>query len=303
MIDIRSVTKAYAGQVAVDDVSFAAPDGFVTGLVGPNGAGKSTLLRVITGLTVPDAGSVTVDGGSFAAAPRPGALLGAFLSAEWIPERVTVSGYLTYVCDVQGVPRHRVDEVLEFVDLPDSRGRRIATLSLGMRQRLGIAAVLIGRPRNLVLDEPVNGLDPDGLRWFRDLVRSTAAAGGSVLLSSHHINDLALIADHVVMLNRGTVVRSGPVAEFVAQGGPRTYFETGDLDGALSLLRSRGFVCETHGAGAIVDDAEPDAVGWVLFADGGPGASELRSHRRSLEETYFDEVLPRSRSGGQDEHG
>lgn len=283
------VSKRYGDKRALDGVSFQAPDGLVTGFVGPNGAGKSTLLRVIAKLTIPDDGRVDIDGGDFGAARAPGGTLGVSLSAEWIPGHVTALSFLTYVCDVQGLPRGRADEMLEVVGLGRAKGKKVRTFSLGMRQRLSIAAASVGHPRNLILDEPFNGLDPDGISWLRSFARSVADSGGSVLLSSHHMNELAQVADNVVMIEGGQVIRQGAMASFVADETPRTYVETDDVDVALELLRDRGFAAARHGGGIVVSDAAPQDVGRLLFRHG-PGASELRVLERTLEETYFAEV-------------
>lgn len=162
MIDIDLVSKSYGKTQALDKVSITVADAAVTGLVGPNGAGKSTLLRIIANLAFPDCGSVSVDGQHLTDFARPGAALGVFLSAEWIPPHLTAESFLKYVCDLQGVPAAAVAEVLELVGLSDDGGRRVKTFSLGMRQRLGIGAAIVGRPKNYILDEPINGLDPMG---------------------------------------------------------------------------------------------------------------------------------------------
>lgn len=289
MITATRVSKSYGSKAALSDVSFEAPDGAVTGFVGPNGAGKSTLLRILTGLSAADTGSVTVDGIPFTESRSPGAALGAFLSAELIPDHLTARSHLTYACDVQGLPRTRVDEVLEVVGLSRVRSEKVKEFSLGMRQRLGIGAALLARPRNLVLDEPINGLDPDGIHWLRTLVRDVADAGGTVLLSSHHMAELALVADHVVMISGGRVVRTGRLDAFVAEESLRTYVESPDLEAARALLTARGFAPAPHLQGLLVPDAEPLTVGRLLFGEG-PGASHLRVLERSLEETYFDHV-------------
>lgn len=300
MIEVTRVSKSYNGSRALDDVSFSAADGLVTGFVGPNGAGKSTLLRVVAKLTVPDAGQARVDGEDFARASVPGNLLGVFLSAEYIPTTMTARSFLSYVSDVQGLERERADEMISAVGLSAARERPVRTFSLGMRQRLGIGAALLGRPRNLILDEPINGLDPEGIFWLRSCVQDVARRGGSVLLSSHHMQELAQVADEVVMLDRGRVVRSGAIASFVADDVLRTYVEATDLDAAVRLLSARGYITEPHMRGAVVHDAAPEEVGRLLFREG-DGATELRLLERSLEQTYFDELGARSDVQG-DEH-
>lgn len=220
-----------------------------------------------------------------------------FLSAEWIPSHLTALSFLTYMCDVQGVSRRRVDVVLELVDLLDDRHKIVRAFSLGMRQRLGIAAAVVSSPRNLILDEPINGLDPVGIQWLRAFVKSVALDGGAVLLSSHHMNELALVADDVVLLDGGRVVRSGPIAAFVSEDDQRTYVEADDLEAALQILQGHGYACEPHRRGAVVHAAAPQEIGRLLF-QAGAGVSHLRRLERSLEETYFDEISTRQSAGG-----
>ncbi|MDO5633569.1 MAG: ATP-binding cassette domain-containing protein [Micrococcus sp.] len=222
---IDSVTKTYGGNRVLDQVSFTVPAGQITGFVGPNGAGKSTLLRVVLGLTTPDSGTVSLHGAptpargsSFVHAARPAHEVGALLSAETLPAAMTARGYLTYVADTQGLPRTRVAEVLETVELAHAADRKIKTFSLGMRQRAGIAAALLAQPRLLILDEPLNGLDVDGIVAVRHLLRSLAASGVTVLVSSHLMNELAAVVDHVVMIRTGRLLAEGPLEALQAGG-------------------------------------------------------------------------------------
>lgn len=295
MIEVVAVSKSYGAKQALDRVSMSASDGMVTGFVGPNGAGKSTLLRVIAKLTAADAGTVSIDGQEFGLAKNPGSSLGVFLSAEWIPAQLTARSLLTYVCDVQSLDRRRADEMLEDVDLAGVREKRVRTFSLGMRQRLGIAAAILARPRNLILDEPINGLDPDAIKWLRRSVRTVAAAGGSVLLSSHHMSELVQIADHVVMLDHGRVIRTGPMRALLADDLDRTYFEADDPEAAQLLMRVRGFRCEPYESGIVVYNSSPQEVGRTLFQHDCM-VTELRRLKRSLEEAYFDEISVRRAS-------
>lgn len=217
-LSLRGVVKHYDGIPAVQDVSFDVPAGRITGLVGPNGAGKSTLLRMALGLSRPDAGVVTVDGVPFATSDAPGRSVGALLSAETLPGSMTVGAFLRWAADTQGLPRRRVAEVLEAVGLPHVGQRRIRRLSLGMRQRVGLAAALLGEPRLLVLDEPLNGLDTDAILALRSLLVDYAARGNTVLLSSHLMAELARVVDHVVLIRGGRLLASKTLAEFQAGG-------------------------------------------------------------------------------------
>ena len=296
MIEFQGVSKSYGTKRALDQVTFAAPAGAVTGLVGPNGAGKSTLLRAALGLTPPDVGRATIGGAPFSDAPCPGQLLGAMLSAESIPPYLTAPSYLGYVSDLHQVPRRRAREVLEEVGLAGVGKKKVRDYSLGMRQRLGLAAAMMASPQNLILDEPFNGLDPEGILMLRDWMSRIAERGGAVLVSSHHMSELALVADVLVMLNDGRVVRQGQLSEFVSAGSISTYFESSRLDEAIAVLRAQGYEPSASGAGAVVQNVDPEIVGRILFVRG-PGASMLRSVQRTLEETYFNE-LSDSVSGG-----
>ncbi|WP_196250705.1 ATP-binding cassette domain-containing protein [Cellulomonas sp. JZ18] len=296
MIEVDGVSKQYPGKLALDRVSFEVPDGAVTGFVGPNGAGKSTLLKIVAGVVEPTGGSVRVDGAPYAAASDPGAVLGTMLSAEWIPGHVTAGAYLGYVCDVQGVPRTEIDRALERVGLAGERRHRVRTFSLGMRQRLGIAAALLGSPRNLVLDEPVNGLDPDGIVWLRRVVTDAARAGTAVLLSSHLMSELSMVADAVVVLVDGRVVRQGPLESLVAGRERVVYVESEDLAEVVVALDVAGFRHEPYAQGAVVHGACARDVGRVAFATSA-GLSHLSVLTRTLEETYFDAVA--QTAGGQ----
>src|SRR5690348_13436041 len=208
MITVQSLTKTYGrGMKAVDDVSFTAAGGRVTGFLGPNGAGKSTTMRIVVGLTHPTTGSATVSGRRYVDLPNPGREVGVLLDASAQHAGRTGREILTIAQRFMGLPRARVEEVLDRVGLtPDESARRVRDYSLGMRQRLGLATALIGDPSVLILDEPANGLDPAGIRWMRDLLRSYADEGGTVLLSSHLLHEIEVIADDLVVIGNGRIV-------------------------------------------------------------------------------------------------
>jgi ABC-2 type transport system ATP-binding protein len=292
VIEASNLSKDYAGKRVVSDVSLIARDGEVTGFVGPNGAGKSTVLRIIAGITAPSSGSVQVGGVSQHQATHPAGNLGVFLSAEWIPGSMTAASFLSYVCETQGLRRQRVSELLDLVGLTDAAHRKVKNFSLGMRQRLGIAAAFAGNPCNVVLDEPINGLDPDAIQWIRRLLRQAAEEGKAVLLSSHHMGELAKVADHIVLIDRGVVARQGPLASFVAPTEPNVYIESATLTDVAGLLGSAGYSVEARGNGVLVRNAEPAEIGRAVYA-AGHGLTHLRLLTRSLEETYFDTVSPR----------
>ncbi|MEJ6490013.1 ABC transporter ATP-binding protein [Leucobacter sp. USCH14] len=220
MIEARGLTKQYGSKTAVDDVSFSIKPGQVTGFLGPNGAGKSTSMRLMLGLDRPTSGTVTVNGARYADTAAPLGEVGALLDAKGVHPGRSARSHLRALAATHGIPDRRVSEVLEQTGLSAVANRRVGGFSLGMGQRLGIAAALLGDPRILILDEPVNGLDPDGVLWVRQLLRHLASEGRTVLLSSHLMSEMAQTADHVIVLGRGRVVADAPIGEFI--GGART---------------------------------------------------------------------------------
>src|SRR5580693_4412229 len=217
MIEARGLTKRYGDKVAVDDLSFSIKPGQVTGFLGPNGAGKTTTMRMILGLDRPSAGSVTVNGKPFAAAYSAMREVGALLDAKAVHGGRSAYHHLLCLAQTNAIPRSRVDEVIGIVGLEDVARKRSKGFSLGMSQRLGIAAALLGDPDVLMFDEPVNGLDPEGIRWIRLLMRSLAAEGRTVLVSSHLMSEMAQTADHVVVIGRGRLIAAASMVDFVAR--------------------------------------------------------------------------------------
>ena len=217
MIETRGLTKRYGDTVAVDGLSFTVRPGVVTGFLGPNGSGKSTTMRMIMGLDLPDAGSATVNGMPYDQLPWPLREVGALLDAKAFHPGRSARGHLTYLAQTNDIPSSRIDEVLGIVGLTDVAGKRAGKFSLGMGQRLGIASALLGDPGVLLFDEPINGLDPEGIRWVRYLLRDLAAEGRTVLVSSHLINEMALTAEQLVVIGRGTLIAETSVGEFVGR--------------------------------------------------------------------------------------
>ncbi|MBO1330533.1 ABC transporter ATP-binding protein [Streptomyces sp. VRA16 Mangrove soil] len=218
MIEARGLTKRYGGILAVDGLTFEVRPGRVTGFLGPNGSGKSTTLRMIMGLDRPDAGHVTIGGRPYGELRRPLCEVGALLEARTFHPGRSARSHLRALAAGGGIDVARVDTVLETVGLSSVAGRRAGSFSLGMAQRLGIAAALLGDPAVLLFDEPVNGLDPEGVRWLRELLRTLAAEGRTVLLSSHLIGEMALTADHLLVIGQGRMVADTSVAELTASG-------------------------------------------------------------------------------------
>ncbi|KAM9862262.1 ABC transporter ATP-binding protein [Leucobacter sp. BZR 635] len=221
MIEARGLTKHYGAKKAVDNVSFTIKPGQVTGFLGPNGAGKSTSMRLMVGLDKPTAGTVTVNGQRYESLRAPLAEIGVLLDAKGVHPGRSARSHLRALAATHGISDKRVNEVIELTGLEPVAGKRVGGFSLGMGQRLGIAAALLGDPKVLILDEPVNGLDPDGVLWVRNLLRHLASEGRTVLLSSHLMSEMAQTADHVIVLGRGRVVADAPIADFVGNGTTR----------------------------------------------------------------------------------
>ncbi len=215
MIEAHNLTKRYGDTVAVDDLSFTVKPGVVTGFLGPNGSGKSTTMRLILGLDAPDSGDVTVGGKHYADHPAPLHEVGALLEARSIHTGRSAYNHLLALAQTHGIPRSRVDELIDLVGLSSVARKRAGQFSLGMGQRLGIAAALIGDPAVCMFDEPVNGLDPDGIRWIRDLMKALASDGRTVFLSSHLMSEMALTADHLIVVGRGRLIADASVDEFL----------------------------------------------------------------------------------------
>ncbi|WP_448640882.1 ABC transporter ATP-binding protein [Geodermatophilus sp. URMC 63] len=296
MITIEKLTKQYGSTLAVDDVSFTASPGRVTGFLGPNGAGKSTTLRIMVGLTRPDAGSATIAGRRYADLPNPGLEVGVLLDASAQHAGRTGREILTLAQQFLGLPRARVEEMLEIVSLtPTEASRRVGEYSLGMRQRLGIATALIGDPEVLILDEPANGLDPAGIRWMRDLLRGYANRGGTVLLSSHLLHEIEVIADDIVMIGLGRIVSMGAKTDLLHQAG--TVVGAADLLALELALTQRGLTATTSDGSTLHTDAAAALVGQVAF-DAGIPLTELRAASSAgLEDTFLQLTAGTQREG------
>ncbi|KRA29659.1 MULTISPECIES: ABC transporter ATP-binding protein [unclassified Nocardioides] len=286
MITVESLSKSYGGFKAVDDVSFTARPGRVTGFLGPNGAGKSTTMRVMVGLTAPGSGDVHVLGRRFKDLPDPGREVGVLLDASAQHAGRTGREILTIAALTMGLPRTRVDEMLERVSLtPDEASRRVRNYSLGMRQRLGIGTALLGNPQVLILDEPANGLDPAGIRWMRDLLRGFADDGGTVLLSSHLLHEIEVIADDIVVIGNGRIVAQGTKDELLAGAG--TLVRSTDGVALATALNAAGITARPTSGGAVLAEAELARVGQAAFAAGIP-VTELRAAEGAgLEEMFL----------------
>lgn len=291
MIEIRELTKTFGKATAVSGLSFTAADGEVTGFVGPNGAGKSTTMRVLIGLDTATSGEALIDGRPHRALARPAQEIGALLDAGWVHPNRSARAHLRWQARLAGVDAPRADECLELVGLADAADKRVGRFSLGMRQRLGIASALLGEPRHLVLDEPLNGLDPEGVHWMRGLIRDYAAAGNAVLVSSHLLSELAQTADSLVVIGRGRLIGQYSTAAFLDEHGDGTVEVRVDDPAALrDALVHRGLACSWEGGdaavsvhGAGIDTATVGRVAHGL----GLCVLELTARRASLEDAFL----------------
>ncbi|GAA2646111.1 ATP-binding cassette domain-containing protein [Nonomuraea recticatena] len=260
MIEVRGLTMRYGRTLAVDDLTFTVKPGLVTGFLGPNGAGKSTTMRVVLGLEVPAAGEALVDGRAYASLRRPMLTMGALLDAGAVHGGRTARAHLGCLARSNGIDLRRVAAVLDQVGLADVADRRIGGFSLGMKQRLGIAAALLGDPAVLMFDEPLNGLDPEGIRWIRELLRSLAAEGRTVLLSSHLMNELAITADHVVVIGRGRLIADTTMEALAARFQRDVLVRAAHPERLAQILRAHGATVAAETA-ATAERAAPPPPG------------------------------------------
>ena len=289
MIELHDVTKRYGHTVAVDHLSFEVRAGEVTGFLGPNGAGKSTTMRMIVGLDAPTSGRIAVDGHAYRDLRFPLHHVGALLEARAIHPGRSARDHLRWLADSNGIDRRRVEEVLELVGLGDVADRRSGGFSLGMGQRLGIATALLGDPGTLLLDEPVNGLDPEGIQWIRQLLRSLAAEGRSILVSSHLMSEMAQTADRLVVVGRGRLIVEGTVDDVVRRSSSGyVRVDSAEPERLRHLLAARGADATTQDDGTLaVTGMEARTVG-ILAATEGITLYELSPHSASLEEAFFE---------------
>jgi ABC-2 type transport system ATP-binding protein len=288
VIEARGLAKRYGATLAVDGLSFDVHPGRVTGFLGPNGAGKTTTMRLVLGLDRPNGGSVTVAGKSYADYRFPLYEVGALLDAKSVHGGRRAREHLLCLAQSNRIPRRRVDEVLDLVGLSDVARRRVGTFSLGMSQRLGIAAALLGDPEILMFDEPVNGLDPEGIVWIRNLFRSLADDGRTVFVSSHLMSEMALTADHLIVIGRGKLIADEPIADLLSRGVGRVRVSSPDLARLTTLLEAQGGrVHDAADGAAVVEELAAPAIGEIA-ARNGIVLHELTPEQASLEETFFE---------------
>ena len=286
-IELHGLTKRFGDVTAVDDLTFELQAGTVTGLLGPNGAGKTTTLRMLLGLVAPTAGTATFDGRRYAELDEPARHVGAVLEASsFHPGRRAVD-HLAILASAAGLPALRARDALEQVGMAEHAHRRVGGFSLGMRQRLGLAAALLGDPSVLILDEPANGLDPEGVHWLRAFLRDRAAAGHTVVVSSHLLAEVAQTVDHVVILDSGRLVTSAPLSQLTAAAAPGVVVRTADPDRLRLELHARGITADLTAHDEVTaTGTSPEAVGRVIGAIG-LVVYEMRLDQPNLEDVFF----------------
>jgi ABC-2 type transport system ATP-binding protein len=289
MIEVRGLTKRYGAKTAVDNLTFGIESGQVTGFLGPNGAGKTTTMRCILGLDYPTEGTITVDGKSYHDMAYPMREVGALLEAKAVHGGRSAYNHLLCLAQTNSLPKRRVGEVLELVGLTEVAKKRSKGFSLGMSQRLGIAATLLGDPKVLMFDEPVNGLDPEGILWIRNLMKALAAEGRTVFVSSHLMSEMENTADHLIVIGRGKLIAASSMKEFVAgASGASVRVRTPSADQLVRAVTAKGATTSTDEDGAIeVRGMSTEQIGDLAFGEG-IRLHELTTVRASLEEAFME---------------
>jgi ABC-2 type transport system ATP-binding protein len=288
-IEVSGLQKKFGPTMALDGMSFTVQPGQVTGFVGPNGAGKSTTMRVILGLDAPDAGTALVGGQPYASIQRPMSRIGSLLDAGALQPSRSARNHLLWLAHSQGLTGRRVDEVIGQAGLEDVARRRAGGYSLGMRQRLGIAAAMLGNPPVIMLDEPFNGMDPEGIVWMRGFLRSLAAQGRAVLVSSHLMSELQDTADHLVVVGRGTVIADTTVASLLAAAsGDRVTLRTAAGPAAAAVLEAAGATVAASGQAVLTISGLPAERVVALLSEKAVPFSEVSAHRATLEQAYME---------------
>jgi ABC-2 type transport system ATP-binding protein len=289
VIEVRGLTKRYGEKVAVNDLTFGVEPGKVTGFLGPNGAGKTTTMRLILGLDYPDAGTVSVDGQRYSGLANPMREVGALLDAKAVHGGRSAYNHLLCLAQTNNLPRKRVGEVLDLVGLSEVARKRSKGFSLGMSQRLGIAATMLGDPKVLMFDEPVNGLDPEGILWIRNLMKALAAEGRTVFVSSHLMSEMENTAEHLIVIGKGKLIADCTMSEFIARSsGAAVRVRTPSPDRLALMLAAEGGEATADGDGTLlVRGLTTDAIGDIAF-ERGVRVHELSALRASLEEAFME---------------
>lgn len=287
MIEVRELTKSFGASKAVDSLSFSVQAGHVTGFLGPNGAGKSTTLRSILGLITPTSGSATVTGVPYVQLEQPARVVGALLETQQFHPQRTAGNHLKVLAAAAGFDQRRIAEVLAEVHLTDAADKKVGAFSLGMRQRLGLAAALLGDPEILILDEPANGLDPAGIRWLRGLLRSYASRGRTVLVSSHLLDEVAHIADEVVVIDRGRFVTHAPISELIADASGGVRATTPQPERLRDALTAAGVEAQQVSVTDLVARTDGETL-WKIAVDAAIPVTAMHDEQRSLEDIFFE---------------
>jgi ABC-2 type transport system ATP-binding protein len=298
MLQIDHLTKRYGSTLAIDDLSFDVKPGVVTGFLGPNGSGKSTTMRIILGLDHPSKGRAVVNGKSYAELKDPLREVGALLDAKAVHPGRTARNHLRALAASNKIKKARVDEVLEFVGITSVANKKVGDYSLGMSQRLGIAGALLGDPGILLFDEPVNGLDPEGIRWIRDFFRSLANEGRTVFVSSHLMSEMAVSADQIIVIGRGRFITQGSIDDLTATVNGTVYVRASDIKKLSAVISSQhGTVHEENDQALTVGDLTSDQIGQIAF-NAGITVLELTPQRASLEDVFMDLTADAVEFGG-----
>ena len=295
-VETQALTKRYGGTVAVDDLSIVVRPGRVTGFVGPNGAGKTTTMQLLLGLAAAESGEALIDGGRYATITRPLTVVGALLDASGVHPSRSARSHLRWLAQSNGISVRRVDQVLAFVGLSSVAHRRAGTFSLGMRQRLGVAAALLGDPPILILDEPTIGLDPEGIQWMRETLRAFAAEGRTVFVSSHLMSELEDTADHLIVIGKGRLLADVSVDELIATASSdRVEIKTPDATTAMTVLANAGATVISNGRDRVAVEGMPATQVAALLVSQHVRLEGLVSSRATLEEAYFQLTREASR--------
>ena len=288
MIEVRNLTKRYGESTAVDDLSFTVRPGVVTGFLGPNGAGKSTTMRMIVGLDTPTSGEALINGTPYRRLERPAQTVGCLLDASWTHANRSAGAHLKMIAAAAGLPATRVDEVLTLVGLSDRAGKKVGGFSLGMRQRLGLATAMLGDPEVLLFDEPVNGLDPEGILWIRRFMHARAAEGRTVLVSSHLLSEMAQTAQDLVVIGRGKLRAQTSVEDFLSAATSSVILRTPHVDEFTAAARTEGVAAtfDPQAGVFVIEDSTAPKIG-DLAASLGITVHELHEKRASLEEAFM----------------
>lgn len=288
MIQAQQLTKRYGAKTVVDQVSFTVQPGMVTGFLGPNGAGKSTTMRMIVGLAKPSGGQVSVNGRQFTESTHPLTEVGTLLEAKSVHKSLTPRSHLRAMAATHAIPYSRVDEVLELTGLTQVARKKVGGFSLGMGQRLGIASALLGDPKVLILDEPVNGLDPEGVAWVRNLARYQASEGKTVFISSHLMSEMAQTADHLIVIGRGKIMADAPISEFIDSGVAETLVRAADIGALMRALEAEGVQLTREDATTLrVTGVSSEQIGQRAL-EHQVALTELRPMQRTLEAAYME---------------